>query len=54
MGCAYIQTLENSLAHGLFMGTLFFSMHFMGISLPMKNTKCNFHGYFMRIVGIPW
>ena len=54
MGCAYIQTHENSLVHGLFVGTLFCSMHFIGISLPVKNTKYNFHGYFMRIMGIPW
>ena len=56
MGFAYIQTHENSLVHGLFMGTLFYSVHFMGISLPMKNTKRNFkyHGYFMMIMGIPW
>ena len=28
-----------------FMGTLFYSMRIMGISLPMKNINCDFHGY---------
>ena len=37
MGCAYIQTHENSLVHGLFVSTLFCSVHFIGTVEPVYN-----------------
>ena len=52
MGCTYIPTHENSLVHGFFIGTLFYSMHF----IPMKKISTETfmdisqdHGNFMVI-----
>ena len=57
MGCTYIQTQENSLIHGFFIGTLFCSMHLI---CPITHEKYKlklswvFQGDYGNSIVIAW